>query len=84
MPVNAVILDANLLVLLVVGLYSRSYIARHKRLAAYSEKDFDLLSAYVASASRLTAMALSKASSAPSFCRARRFFVLGLEILTVT
>ena len=53
MPVNAVILDANLLVLLVVGLYSRPYIARHKRLAAYSEKDFDLLSAYVASASRL-------------------------------
>ncbi len=53
MPVNAVILDANLLVLLVVGLYSRPYIARHKRLAACSEKDFDLLSAYVASASRL-------------------------------
>lgn len=38
-----VILDANLLVLLVVGLTAREYIAKHKRLQAYTVADFDLL-----------------------------------------
>lgn len=53
MPANAIILDANLLVLLVVGLTSRSYIVRHKRLAAYSANDFDLLVKLIGSPSRI-------------------------------
>ena len=43
MPAKAVVLDANLLVLFVVGIASPSYIAKHKRLAAYTENDFALL-----------------------------------------
>ena len=35
--------DTNLLLLLVVGSASRSHIARHKRLRAYSIEDFDFL-----------------------------------------
>ena len=41
--VSRVLLDTNLLVLLVVGLESRRFIAQHKRLTAYSSEDFDLL-----------------------------------------
>lgn len=37
------IIDANLLVLLVVGLASPAYIIKHKRLQAYLIADFDLL-----------------------------------------
>lgn len=40
---KAVCLDANLLVLLVVGLTSRTYIKSHKRLSAFAEEDYDLL-----------------------------------------
>ena len=40
---GVVVLDANLLVLLVVGSASRDYIGRHKRLSRYSTEDFDLL-----------------------------------------
>ncbi len=40
---GVVVLDANLLVLLVVGSASRDYIGRHKRLDQYSTEDFDLL-----------------------------------------
>jgi hypothetical protein len=43
MPASAVVLDANLLVLLVVGVASGSYIAKHKRLRAYTENDYSLL-----------------------------------------
>jgi hypothetical protein len=39
----SVLLDANLLLLLVVGATDRSYIKRHKRLKAYTESDFDAL-----------------------------------------
>jgi hypothetical protein len=38
-----VALDSNLLLLLVVGLTSREYIAKHKRLKAFSVSDFLLL-----------------------------------------
>jgi hypothetical protein len=37
------ILDTNLLLLLIVGSASKDYISKHKRLKAYSEKDFDIL-----------------------------------------
>ena len=40
---SSVALDSNLLLLFVVGSASRDYIAKHKRLRAYSESDFDLL-----------------------------------------
>jgi hypothetical protein len=39
MPANAVVLDANLLVLLVVGIASPSYILKHKRTRADSAHD---------------------------------------------
>ena len=53
MPSNSVILNSNLFVLLVVGLASRSYIAKHKRLSTYTEKDFDLLFNFLESAPRI-------------------------------
>ena len=37
------LIDANLLLLLIVGLTSRSYIAKHAKLKAYSAAAFDLL-----------------------------------------
>ena len=40
---GAALLDTNLLVLLIVGSASRSYIARHTRLDSYTDDDFDLL-----------------------------------------
>ncbi len=53
MPHNAVVLDANLLVLLVVGMASPAYISRHKRLRAYNVRDFELLRTVLAAASRV-------------------------------
>jgi len=41
--VSSVAVDSNLLLLFVVGSASRDYIAKHKRLRAYTETDFDLL-----------------------------------------
>lgn len=43
MSYRGLILDTNLLLLLIVGSTSKEYISKHKRLKAYSEKDFDLL-----------------------------------------
>ena len=40
---SSVAVDSNLLLLFVVGSASRDYIAKHKRLRAYTETDFDLL-----------------------------------------
>ncbi len=40
-------IDTNLLVLLVVGLASKDFLARHKRLREFSVADFDLLSSIV-------------------------------------
>ena len=40
---KSLVIDTQLLVLLVVGMASPGYIAKHKRLGAYTEKDFDLL-----------------------------------------
>jgi hypothetical protein len=53
MPADAVVLDANLLVLLVVGLASTAYIPRHKRLKAYSVNDHSLLTEFLSRASRI-------------------------------
>lgn len=38
-----ILLDANLLVLLVVGLAGRNLIERHKRTKSFDDKDYDLL-----------------------------------------
>ena len=46
-------LDANLLVLLAVGIASQHHIATHKRLGGYSKADFDLLRSLLARASRI-------------------------------
>ena len=53
MPDKAVILDANLLILLAVGLASPLHIATHKRLGDYSKRDFDLLRGLLDRASRI-------------------------------
>ena len=53
MPEKAVVLDANLLVLLAVGIASQHHIATHKRLGGYSKADFDLLRSLLARASRI-------------------------------
>jgi hypothetical protein len=50
---RTLILDTNLLVLLIVGMTSRAYINRHKRLRAFLESDFDVLTGFVASATRI-------------------------------
>lgn len=53
MPANAIVLDANFLVLFIVGAASPSYIAKHKRLRAYTEKDFRLLTDLLSAAPRI-------------------------------
>jgi hypothetical protein len=53
MPDRTVVLDANLLLLLVTGLTSRAYIAKHKRLREYREVDFDLLGRLIDSAPKI-------------------------------
>ena len=51
MPGETFLLDANILLLLVTGLASPSYIAIHKRLRAYSTKDHVLLQKLLSTAS---------------------------------
>jgi hypothetical protein len=48
MPPNPVALDANLLVLLVVGLASDTYVTQHKRLKAFTIADYQLLQGLLA------------------------------------
>lgn len=45
MPSNRLLIDANLLVLLVVGMTARRLVRKHKRLREFSEDDYDLLTA---------------------------------------
>jgi hypothetical protein len=53
MPERSVVLDANLLVLLVVGTASPDYIRVHKRLKAYARSDYVLLRQLLSGASRI-------------------------------
>lgn len=46
---HSIILDANLAILLTVGLTGRHHIARHKRLRQYDETDFRMLENIIAS-----------------------------------
>ncbi len=50
MSTLAVVLDANLLVLFVVGAASKDFIARHKRLSAYTVEDYVMLRGLVSRA----------------------------------
>lgn len=50
---SIITLDANLLVLFVVGAADREYIGKHKRLRAFSVEDFDLLVKMMADASNV-------------------------------
>ncbi len=51
-PVSVAV-DSNLLLLLVVGLTSRDYIVKHKRLQAFLPEDFDLLADELGAASKI-------------------------------
>ncbi len=68
MPGNGVVLDANLLVLLVVGSASEYYISKHKRLRAYTVRDFRLLANYLSMAAHivLTPNTVTEASNLAS------------------
>lgn len=62
---KTIALDANLLVLLVVGLAEPRYISVHKRLKAYGVADFNLLRSMIAEAAgvAVTPNVLSEASN---------------------
>ncbi|MCB8838238.1 hypothetical protein [Aurantimonas sp. VKM B-3413] len=53
MAAKPVLLDTNLAVLLVVGLFGTDLIARHKKLRAYDQRDFEILQELVSPASEL-------------------------------
>jgi hypothetical protein len=48
-----IILDAHLLLLLIVGTASRDYIAMHRRLRAYTDSDFTLLTGMLTAAAKI-------------------------------
>lgn len=48
-----IILDAHLLLLLIVGTASRHYITTHRRLRAYTDADFTLLTQILTTASKI-------------------------------
>ena len=62
---KAVAIDANLLVLFIVGMTSRQYIAKHKRCAIFEPGDFELLIAVLLEATEviLTPNTLTEASN---------------------
>jgi hypothetical protein len=62
---SRVAIDANLLVLLVVGGVSKAHVERHKRLRAYTAEDFDLLTEILDTADAVftTPNALTEASN---------------------
>ncbi|EGK73586.1 hypothetical protein METUNv1_00217 [Methyloversatilis universalis FAM5] len=49
----SVLVDSNLLLLLIVGLTSRDYVAKHKRLREFTPEDFDLLKEQLSVASEI-------------------------------
>ena len=49
MSAQSILIDANLLVLLVVGRTRRSLIADHKRLSSFTAEDYDLLLSVIGS-----------------------------------
>jgi hypothetical protein len=67
-------LDANLLLLLIVGLTDQRYLARHKRLRSYTASDYDLLLKFIAQFDDLvvTPNALSEAIVLDSLSESQR------------
>ena len=65
MPPAGYFIDANLLVLLIVGSEDRDLIARHRRLKAYTVDDYELLLRFVADVQRVlvTPNTLTEASN---------------------
>jgi hypothetical protein len=61
----SLIIDANLLVLFIVGTTDRRWVGRHKRLKAFSLEDFDLLCELIADSSEVcvTPNTLTEASN---------------------
>lgn len=68
---RALILDSHLLLLLIVGLTSPSYIEKHRRLGAYTANDFQLLQGLVdrASAILVTPNTLTETSNLLAYAR---------------
>ena len=66
---SEVVVDANLLVLLVVGSVRREWITRHRRLDGFSVEDYDLLVELVGGAERIwvTPNALAETSNLLGF-----------------
>ncbi len=66
---NVIILNSQLLLLLIVGTASRTYIAKHRRLQDYSEADFALLVNVISSAPAivLTPNTLTETSNLAKF-----------------
>ena len=62
---NRLLIDANLLVLLVVGLANETYIEKHKRLAAFDRTDYLLLKELIGASSGIivTPHVLAEASN---------------------
>jgi len=50
---NAIILDTNLLLLLIVGTADRAYIGKHRRLQGYSDADFTILVTLISSSPKI-------------------------------
>lgn len=65
MVTSEVVIDANLLVLLIVGSVRRDWVARHKRLNGFSVEDYDLLVELLADTERIwvTPNALAETSN---------------------
>ncbi len=78
----SLIIDANLLVLFVVGATDRNLIARHKRLKAFSLEDFDLLCRLVVEADPESIVQENCLHSLPLPSAQRGVLVLGLTCLT--
>lgn len=66
-----ILLDTQLIVLLVVGLTSRTIIAKHKNLTAFSEDDFDLLLLHLGNEPRIVLLP-NTVSEAASLLRQHR------------
>jgi len=68
---GVIVLDANLLLLLVVGMTNRKYISMHKRLQSFDETDFDILSGLIkrCSSVALTPNVLTETSNMVRYIR---------------
>jgi hypothetical protein len=53
MPAQRLIIDAELLVLLIVGAASRTFVPLHKNLSAYTEEDYEFLVGFLARVPRV-------------------------------